>query len=60
MPILKHSDDWLLFANKGMMQCDQMDRSENTHLLSKGKYNYTADLLFDWLGFGQTSKYVVN
>ena len=26
-------------------------KSENTHLLRKGKYHYTADLLFDWLGF---------
>ena len=32
--------------------------SENTHLLRKGKYHFTADLLFDRLGFGQTSKYV--
>ena len=30
--------------------------TENTHLLHKGKYHCTADLLFDWLGFGQTSK----
>ena len=31
---------------------------ENTHLLRKGKYHCTADLLFDRLGFGQTSKSV--
>ena len=24
--------------------------AENTHLLHKGKYHCTADLLFDWLG----------
>ena len=24
---------------------------ENTHLLRKGKYHCTADLLFDWFGF---------
>ena len=24
---------------------------ENTHLLCKGKYHCTADLLFDWFGF---------
>ena len=27
------------------------DKSENTHLLRKGKYLFTTDLLFDWLGF---------
>ena len=32
--------------------------AENTHLLRKGKYNCTADLLFDGLGFGQTNKSV--
>ena len=32
--------------------------TENTHLLCKGKYHWTADLLFDRLGFGQTSKSV--
>ena len=26
-------------------------RPENTHLLHKGKYLCTADILFDWLGF---------
>ena len=31
---------------------------ENTHFLRKGKYHCTADLLFDRLGFGQTSKSV--
>ena len=25
----------------------------NTHLLRKGKYHCTADLLFDWLGFSR-------
>ena len=38
---------------KGFHQCDQMARSENTHLLCKGKYHCTADLLFDWLGFSR-------
>ena len=33
-------------------------KPENTHLLCKGKYHCTADLLFDQLGFGQTSKSV--
>ena len=32
----------------------------NTHLVHKGKFHWTADLLFDWFGFGQTSKCVVN
>ena len=32
--------------------------SENTHLFRKGKYHCTADLLFERLGFGQTSKSV--
>ena len=27
------------------------DEAENTHLLRKGKYHCTADLLFDWFGF---------
>ena len=34
------------------------DDAENTHLLHKGKYHCTADLLFDQLGFGQSSKSV--
>ena len=33
---------------------------ENTHLLCKAKYPCTTDLLFDWFGFHQTSKSVVN
>ena len=34
---------------------------ENTHLLRKGKYHCTAHLqLFDWFGFGRTSKSVVD
>ena len=33
-------------------------KAENTHLIRKGKYHCTADLLFDRLGFGQTSKSV--
>ena len=32
--------------------------AENTHLLCKGMYHCTADLLFYRLGFGQTSKSV--
>ena len=28
-----------------------IDVAENTHLLCKGKYHCTADLLFDWFGF---------
>ena len=32
----------------------------NTHLLRKGKNHCTVDLLFDWFGFNQTSKYVTN
>ena len=35
-----------------------MHGSENTHLLRKGKYHCTADLLFDRLGIGQTCKSV--
>ena len=30
--------------------------TDNTHLLHEGKYHCMADLLFDWFGFGQTSK----
>ena len=37
---------------------DKMLLTENTQLLCKGKYHYTADLLYDRLGFGQTSKSV--
>ena len=33
---------------------------ENTRLLFKGKYHSTADLLFDWFGFNQTSRYFTN
>ena len=33
---------------------------ENTHLLCKGKFHCTADLLFEWFGFARTSKSVVN
>ena len=32
----------------------------DTHLLHKGKYQCTVELLFDWFGFGQTSKSVVD
>ena len=35
-----------------------LPRTENTHLLCKRKYHCTTDLLFDWFGFGQTSKYL--
>ena len=27
-----------------------MDQADNTHLLHKGKYHCTADLLFYWFG----------
>ena len=37
-----------LQSTKPECKCAQ---SENTHLLCKGKYNCTADLLFDWLWF---------
>ena len=43
--------------NKGY-QKHIKDWPENTHLLRKGKYHCTADLLLDWFGFGQTSKSV--
>ena len=36
------------------------DLLENTHLLCKGKYNCTADLLFDSFGFKQSSEFVFN
>ena len=36
------------------------DEAENTHLLREGKYHCTADLIFDWFGFGRTSKSVVD
>ena len=28
--------------------------TENTHLQSKGEYNCSADLLFDWFGFDKS------
>ena len=37
---------------------DSMVVPENTH--HRGKYHCMADLLFDWFGFDQTSKYVAN
>ena len=42
------------------MQAKGNNVAENTHLLCKEKYHCTADLLFDWFGFDQTSKYVVD
>ena len=36
----------------------QWTSTENTH--HRGKYHCTADHLFDWLGFDQTSKVVVH
>ena len=36
------------------------DSPENTHLLCKGKNGCTADLLFDWFRFGQTSKLTIS
>ena len=33
---------------------------EHTHLRCKMKYHYMAVLLFDWFGFGQTSKSIVD
>ena len=33
--------------------------TENTHLLRKGKYHCTADLLFDWFGFSKLIKIYV-
>ena len=38
--------------------CNWSIKSEITHLLRKGKFHCMVDLLFDWLGFGQTSKSV--
>ena len=43
---------------RALMDHTQWVNAENTHLLCKGKYHCTADLLFDQLGFGQTSKSV--
>ena len=34
--------------------------AENTDLLCKGKYHCMTDLLFDWFGFDQTMKCVVD
>ena len=33
------------------MSVTPVTKAENTHLLRKGKYHCTADLLFDWFGF---------
>ena len=35
-------------------------KAEKTHLLCKEKCHYLADILFDWFGINQTSKYVTN
>ena len=55
-----------LHFTKQLIQCRKCTFSatrqwhlpENTHLLRKGKYHCMAGLLFDRLGFGQTSKSV--
>ena len=41
---------------KSNWQARMNPKPENTHLLCKGKYHCTADLLFDQWRFGQTSK----
>ena len=49
----------LLQTNTSLEGIILYPKSETTSILCKGKYHCTADLLFDWLGFGQTSKSVV-
>ena len=39
-------------------QTEQKLKAENTH--HRGKYHCTAELLFEWFGLDQTSKYVAN
>ena len=39
---------------------DSLAKSDNTHLLSKGKYHCSADLMLDWSGFNLTNKSVDN
>ena len=46
----------VLSADYADFICSKLPWAENTHLLRKEKYHWTADLLFDQLGFGQTSK----
>ena len=36
----------------------QSIKADYTHLLCKGKYHWTAYLLFNWFGFDQTNKSV--
>ena len=35
-------------------------KEKSTHLFHMGKFHCTADLIFDWFGFSQTSKSVGN
>ena len=44
---------------KAQIELASSKRAENTHLLCNGKYRYQADLLFDWFGFDQTCKYLI-
>ena len=46
-------------ANVLQNKIRMMVEAGNTHLIRKGKYLYLADL-FDWFGFGRTSKSVVD
>ena len=46
-------------ANVLQNKIRMMVEAGNTHLLRKGKYLYLVDL-FDWFGFGRTSKSVVD
>ena len=46
-------------ANVLQNKIRMMVEAGNTHLIRMGKYLYLADL-FDWFGFGRTSKSVVD
>ena len=45
---------------KKLAQLIPIAQSENTNTHQRGKYQCTADLLFDWFGFDQTSKAIAN
>ena len=47
-------------GNKKVVHLMQPVQSKNTHLLHKGKYHCTADILLDCFGFDQTCKSLSN
>ena len=60
--LVKHVWNGAIHVLQNNLNCNNKNNlilgAENTYLLCKGKYHCMADLLFDRLGFGQTSKSV--